>query len=156
MLFQPHIIPYPNDPWKLWVEGCAITVRIAGHNHDLPMKLTSMAENIAEVASAIERFAAVNRTPADTAPPVIYGVHVKSVLCRIFGRFAQLRGVHSNVFGPASTYNDLFEMSTYPAIVSKEERYSFSPAHIAALLGNPELSNQPMEALWQLTSRFQP
>ena len=91
-----------------------------------------------------------------TRQDVIYSVHTKSVLLRLLGRWAVLRGApNCELINPsigAPVFQDLCELFNYPAVLTKEERYSFSPSHIAKVLNIHAGSST--EAAWNLAKRF--
>ena len=149
--------PFVHDPWDVWRGGAELVIAPVT-KQDTAMHATRVAiqgfgGNLAQLAAAIQ----VVVMPYGDGPHTFFGVHTKSVLLRVFGRWAQIRGTQFLPLTgtPPPLVQDLFELVNYPAIVTKEERYAFSPTCINSLLGIA-VTQSPTDSTWLLAQRFLP
>jgi len=88
----------------------------------------------------------------NTSPSRVYTVHAKSVLLRMY-RWGLLKNSTTSM-DIAPTFNilqgmtsDLCELCNYPAVLTLEERASFSFDDIAPLVGMPHVETEPPREL---------
>jgi hypothetical protein len=156
---------FPSDPWQMTPKDTPETawiVEVASLGASVFKEERMVFENGLEDAlmktpAFLDSWRSRAAGTLEACPvDVIYGIHIKSVLLRLLGRWAVLRGApNCNLINPpvgTPVFQDLCELFNYPAGLTKEERYSFSPARIDRVLNIK--SGSSTEAAWNLARRF--
>ena len=156
---------FPSDPWQMTPTEkprTAWTVSVASlgasvFKEERMVFVNGLEDALMKLSVFLDEWRPRQAGTLEACPQdVIYGVHIKSVLLRLLGRWAVLRGAPKCqlINPPVGTpvFQDLCELFNYPAVLTKEERYSFSPAHIDSVLNIK--SESSTESAWNLAKRF--
>lgn len=145
--------PFYRDPWEILTDltsGATVDFQAAlvqAHGESMlcrfgiPPAATEQAaiQSLVACSRELDRILNEKHKRDGKAPPLIYSVHPKSVICRIVGRWATMHGVQ-NSFPMTAQFVDLCEVLNYPAMMTVEERFAFSPYRLS-IIANVEITS---------------
>jgi hypothetical protein len=164
-----HKLPFPATPWHLNAPGYRFhsyelkrdTPSIQINNYLLtPHEAIPNATDVDYVKMAVENIfksvydlnevlKADNTSPANTQ---IYTMHSRNLLCRLLDRWARFKNLYFDGVKGAY-YHDIVEVLNHPAVLTAEERFSFSYERLGITVGQP-VPKDPIELVINTCQTF--